>query len=591
MTVARYAMIVGGERGEREMLAEVLGSGPSWSPPLGGSMSIGLADRRTTCIDLDGRGVVVGDLYPRYGPASPVASLDSTEVSAIVDSAGGHLVERYWGNYVALLSGENRSWVLRDPSGAVQCVHARIGHAHVFASDADVLAGSAIWTPRVAWQALARHLHSAGLPAATTAIEGLCELLPGFRAEIRQGEVVTEPVWSPWDHVGDQASFDRCAAADTLRRAVGQAVAASVAGHSRMAIGISGGLDSSIVAAMAMRRKADLVAITLHTGEPDGDDYDYACHLSEVLDLPLLVAQYSVADVDFSRAASPDLPRPTSRAEAQAYNAAIRRVAHAHHADGFLSGNGGDNVFGYSQTATALTDRLLAEGIGPRAMRTLVDICALNGCGPVAALRNAARKLPTSARRYAWSPDPMLLSAECREECAQVSPTHPWLDAPRKILPGKAAHVAQLLRIQNHLQANEGALGIDVATPLMTQPVIEACLAIPSWEWCAGGRDRSVAREAFREVLPPAIVARRTKGGPDGFCSRLIHTRRHEIAERLLDGRIAAAGILDREALVGILASGRQIAGTEFVRILTLLEAEAWCERWEGMAMQVRRRV
>lgn len=66
MTVARYAMIVGGERGEREMLAEVLGSGPSWSPPRGGSMSIGLTDRRTTCIDLDGRGAVVGDLYPRY---------------------------------------------------------------------------------------------------------------------------------------------------------------------------------------------------------------------------------------------------------------------------------------------------------------------------------------------------------------------------------------------------------------------------------------------------------------------------------------------------------------------------------------------
>jgi asparagine synthase (glutamine-hydrolysing) len=562
---------------------------PPLTTVIKGANFTALVDPQTGWIDLAGRGIIVGAVYPRNGAPQAVEAFDTLEIARIVESGGRRLIDQYWGGYVAFLLDGNRCFVVREPSGAVQCVYTQMGEGFAFSSDAELLARSGGWIPQIAWGALGRQLYTAGLPSTETALEGLCELLPGFRTELRGRQVFTEAVWSPWDHIGNGRSTERRDELNSVRRAVEQAVAATSRADRKMLVGVSGGLDSSIVAAQAARCGTELIAVTLMTDEADGDEYDYAKHLCDALGLPLLAAEYRIADVDFSRAASPTLPRPTSRAEAQAYNAAIRRIADAHGAAGFLSGNGGDNVFAYSQSASALADRLLDEGVGRGAGRTLLDICALNGCGPIAALRSAARKLPAPKRAYDWRTESMLLSQQVFRMQERHSPVHPWLDAPHRVPPGKAAHVAQLLRIQQHLHANEFQLGMEVATPLMSQPVMEACLAIPTWEWCAGGRDRSVARDAFRTLLPQAIIERRTKGGPDSFCSKLIHTRRSEIADRLLGGRIAAEGILDKAALERILTRDGQIAGIEFVRILTLLEVEAWCAHWEELAGRCQR--
>jgi len=52
--------------------------------------------------------------------------------------------------------------------------------------------------------------------------------------------------------------------------------------------------------------------------------------------------------------------------------------------------------------------------------------------------------------------------------------------------------------------------------------------------WRAGGRDRAVARAAFAADLPPAIIGRRSKGGPDGFSAIVLREHRTAIRERLL---------------------------------------------------------
>jgi asparagine synthase (glutamine-hydrolysing) len=100
-----------------------------------------------------------------------------------------------------------------------------------------------------------------------------------------------------------------------------------------------------------------------------------------------------------------------------------------------------------------------------------------------------------------------------------------------------------------------------VLHPLFSQPVVEACLAIPSWEWRAGGIDRAVARQAFAADLPEEILRRRTKGGPDGFCAEIIRHHHARIRARLLDGALARQGILDRVAVEKALGADRPLSG------------------------------
>src|SRR3546814_5721791 len=69
---------------------------------------------------------------------------------------------------------------------------------------------------------------------------------------------------------------------------------------------------------------------------------------------------------------------------------------------------------------------------------------------------------------------------------------------------------------------------LPVIHPLLSQPVIEHCLAIPTWLQCAGGCDRSIARQAFKPDLPAKVIERRGKGSPQGFIYQIFYRFRSE---------------------------------------------------------------
>src|SRR3546814_5662926 len=71
---------------------------------------------------------------------------------------------------------------------------------------------------------------------------------------------------------------------------------------------------------------------------------------------------------------------------------------------------------------------------------------------------------------------------------------------------------------------------------LMSHPIVEACLSVPSWEACRGGIDRSFARRSFARDLPASVIERRVKGGPDRFALQILRTQLPTIRARLLEG-------------------------------------------------------
>jgi asparagine synthase (glutamine-hydrolysing) len=76
------------------------------------------------------------------------------------------------------------------------------------------------------------------------------------------------------------------------------------------------------------------------------------------------------------------------------------------------------------------------------------------------------------------------------------------------------------------------------------------------------------------------ILNRRVKGTPSHFAARLLDHFRSSIRERLLSGRLASHGIIDRKALEKALAGERPVPDLERVRILELVNCENWIEHW-----------
>jgi len=121
-----------------------------------------------------------------------------------------------------------------------------------------------------------------------------------------------------------------------------------------------------------------------------------------------------------------------------------------------------------------------------------------------------------------------------------------------------------------------------LVNPLMSQPIVELALSIPSWHMVEGGRDRALARKAYHNAMPPLIRDRRRKGSPSSFAITLLRAKREEARERLLDGELVRRGYIDKAALATALAEEPGV-GLGYVRILGLLDMEVWIGHWRRL--------
>jgi len=533
-----------------------------------------LTNEACNCIAIDPEAVVIGTLFPRQGPAREATALSEAERAHLSRNGFAALLDAWWGGYVWVRSQGGRTQVFRDPSGALPCYRAEQDGLKLFASDVALLEAASGQSYPAAWEALGRVLYAAGLPTPETALAGIRDLRAGDILMLDGAAEQTTIGWSPWAFADPRGEEDSVATAERLRRVVDHCVAGWASLYRRPLLSLSGGLDSSIVGACLGGARSDAQCLTMFTADAAGDERAFAQQVCEAVGLPLSEHRYDLDAVDLSRPLGAHLPRPAGRVEAQPYEAAHRALARQMGADAFFTGNGGDNVFGYSQSAAALADRALHEGLGTGAFATLRDICRQTGAGPLRVTR-AAMRLARQPQGYRWKPNPRFLHPDLVDSLAETPLSHPWLDAAASALPGKAAHIAALVRAQLTLESDRSQM-LPVVNPLLSQPIMEVCLAIPSWRWREGGRDRAMARAAFVDRLPSVVVERRMKGTPDPFCGEIVQRKRAELRARLLDGQLAYHRILDPGAIEETLRPGRPTTGEENVRLLELANVEAW---------------
>jgi asparagine synthase (glutamine-hydrolysing) len=575
----RYILVLSEDPASRakrvRLISQRTGLEPAFST---GQLSV-LVNPACQSIPVAEAGCIVGSLFRRHGTAKALTSLDDSDATAITNSERA-LLSGYWGGYIAAITWGERTKILRDPSGTFPCYYACASDFAMFASDAELLVASGI-APDIDVEEVGRQLYRAFVPSAATALRRVHELLAGFALCFPSAMERQEAWWSPWEHVCDPGAAP-IEDAEKLARVVGHSVQTWASTRRRLLLSVSGGLDSSIIAACLAKAGADLVCLTMFTDDPAGDERPFARTLCDHLGLRLVERPYRLEDIDITEPLAPHLPRPRDRTQALAYERVNLEVAAEIGADGFMTGNGGDNVFGYSQSAAPIADRYLAEGVGEGLVGSMRDVCRQTGCSIFDALGQAWR-LAHGPPRHQVRPNALLLEPGFVQELGADELDHPWLEPPLGALPGKAAHISSILRVQPTLEAARGC-HLPLLSPLVSQPIVETCLAVPSWEWRAGGRDRSLARRAFAAQLPSLVLNRRVKGTPGRFAARLLDHFRRPIRDRLVGGRLAAHGVIDATAVGQLLAGERPVPDLERVRILELVNAEAWMDHWFARA-------
>lgn len=524
-------------------------------------------------------GVILGTVFTGIAAPRQLAHLDEATQQAIKASKGLHLVENFWGGYVAILPEDTDVHVVRDPSGFAPCYYLQWRDLTVAASGVDILTACGLLIPEIDWTHIAEHLVANGLRTARTGIVGLVELEPGTRLTLRDRIPTVHQLWSPWTFAArDQQILDAETAAELLHQSVVGCVGAWASLFEHPLLSLSGGLDSSIVAAGLARSSTKFSCITLAAHDPKGDERAYARAVCSKMGAPLFEAYEEPADVDVRLSEASHLPRPLARAFEQSGNRQQLDIAGREGCDAFFGGGGGDNIFCYLQSVGPIADRLLMQGPGFGAWRTVADISKLTGCSAWTATTRAIQRAWFRSPHYRWPLQTMFLTGPAIERAGQWY--HAWLDAPADALPGKAAHIAMIMAFLNHMEGYNRELTHPVISPLMSQPLIELCLRIPSWMWCAGGLNRSLARVAFNRDLPDEILRRRSKGSPSGFAIEILEAQRTEIREMLTDGHLARQGFLDLERINQFINNFSPMRGGGYAHLLRLVDVEAWIDAW-----------
>ena len=149
---------------------------------------------------------------------------------------------------------------------------------------------------------------------------------------------------------------------------------------------------------------------------------------------------------------------------------------------------------------------------------------------------------------------------------------------------GKLNHVRMLLHPIAYYDPYERERAPDVVNPLLSQPLIELCLRLPTYLLTHGGSGRALARRAFATELPPEILMRRSKGSIDQHLKNVLTHNLPMARELLLDGELVARGLLDRRRVEAALSGRPQAATVHVTEIHGHIAVEAWLQRWRSAA-------
>ena len=509
------------------------------------------------------RHILIGTWRPTDRALSSVIGMSRTSTGL-----GSEVVRSGWGRYLlAWRDDDRRLALLRDPSGALDSVWWRSGTLRL-ASDQPPQVADALLPPEIAidWEVLEALSNDPGMLSDQPPLRGLNVVTPGDLIVL--GDTVERHVlWRPSRFVG--AAFDD--SPDALRTLVDHVVAASLSSHERIHGEISGGLDSAIVsssvAAAGLGSRARFVNYFGDWGE--GDERSYAFAAAERSGLRLTARRKPVAAITEAllRPLGEGI-RPALHGVDVAYDRDVAGRLRRGRATTLVTGQGGDAVFYQAPEPRIVVDRRRREGLAGFRPRYWGEMA-----------RWTRHSAWTLARVALWPP-PRVPSA---------TPLHPWRADAADLPPGKDGQVHRLANCQLFWSDCLRARAAELIHPLLSQPVMEHCLAIPADRLTQGPRDRGLARKAFADRLPASIAQRRDKGDLGRFYGHVVQRSLADLRPLLMEGLMVEHRLLDPVELGRDLEPERLLWSPGANRPLLLGVLEVWVRRWT-QRIEARRR-
>lgn len=501
----------------------------------------------------------------------------------------------------ALWDGRERTLSLvRDRVGVKPLYYGWAGTQFLFGSELKALRAHSGFAGSLDRNALALYFRYGYIPAPHTIYADARKLEPGRILTVGpDGATSAERFWSALDvwNQGARRPFagDLREAVDELERLLDDAVARCMVADVPLGALLSGGIDSSTVAALMQKNSARPVR-TFSIGFRE-KAYNEARHAKAVAGhLGTDHTELFVTPEDMLAAAA-HIPRHWDEPFADSSQLPTLLVSSLTRASVTvaLSGDGGDELFaGYPRYfATGYYDRLSRLPAGLRRM-----------LAPLAALVPARllEALGTPGHKLRWRLD--MLSVRGFDDFYKYFLCHD--QRPAELVPGAheppcAMTAALDMRFEDRIRRMtlldmlaylpddiltktdraSMAHGLELRVPLLDHRVVEWAAALPTHLKVAGGQGKRVLRSLLYRYVPRDLVDRPKMGFGVPVGEWLRGPLRQWCRDMLDTERIRRQGLLDAGAVAARLERFMRGEAALTQRIWDLLMLQAWVEEWK----------
>ncbi len=457
----------------------------------------------------------------------------------------------------------------------------RDGGRLVFASEVKALLRTGLVPPKVSAAGIRSYLTYGAVSEPLTAIEGVLALPAAHRAVLRNGQLDLERYWEPPAEEVSTSSHGE--ALEELRALLDDSVRAHLVSDAPLGVFLSGGLDSSLIAAIASRHTDRVRTVSVVFDDPTLTEARYMESVVKRIGSEHITLQLRPDDLleqlddAFEAMDQPTFDGINTYVVARAAADTGIKVA--------LSGLGADELFdGYGYVGRVRTLERIRRLPGP-----LTRLAA----SPVSRLFPGKRRDKAAAwlRRESESSYDLLrmlfLESDVRRFAGRTG--RDGVPGSARISSGTSLyHQVSELDLTNYMKnvllrdtdAMSMSRGLEVRVPYLDHPLVEWALRQPER---VKGRNKMLLRAAAADVLPAEVLTRRKQGFALPLYLWMNEEMRGEIDARLRRPPEALARLIDSRVTVAIwedyLASGRN-----WLRPWALYALVRWVESLESAA-------
>ncbi len=543
-------------------------------------------------------GIILGHLFPTDSEQlaehwQPTFANNETE--AFARTNGESLLRRYWGNYLAFLRDDLTlsEYILRDCSGKLPCYRTRHEGVQIFFGDITDIAALGLPAFTVNEQYLSAFIYSSQLQIRECGLNEVTEVLAGECVKFRDNVVRQFALWDP-RKICRAPMDDYQTAVRQVKSTTQNCIRAWSSTFDHILHKLSGGLDSAIVlACLRQARNPERITCLNMFGEnPREDERAYARLAANMTHTRLIEDTLDSASHAFDgrQFAVPKLPKPTTVPLFAILNIAkINRHALDVGARTIWTGQGGDHLFLQDSTPLCAIDYVRSRGLRPGLLNALTDAARLSRMSYASIARtcwNATRHQRAWTPSHVFSQPPAFVRPQRLPSDITRYLAHPWTTDGEDLGPGKQAQIYFLAEVLNR---HRPMIGIEHAYehhPLLSQPLIELCLQIPTYLLLQGGRQRALAREAFSDCVPAEIIRREDKGDITFTVTDTIRRSETFLKDLLLGGFLAQHDIIDVAELETFVLQKHPLRLEHCSPLLACVAVECWARAWKAADMR-----